>query len=128
TLVGTWGPAGGYGDLMSSSYGTIGTGSYSSTTRCGPFGGGPGGGRSNLIAELTAQLAPGIRACQPRGEIGVVLEVTEQEIVDLSLTIHDEHDAANSALADCITDVVWDAHIALSQPPAHATFELAFAH
>ncbi len=116
SLVATWGPRGGYGDLET--YGTIGIGSFSTHSNHHSIVGVGKAGERPRPDELIAQLGPVVRACKPRSKVFLVVELTIEEIVDLSLAFTDERDRA---LSDCITNGVWDASLALATPPSHAT-------
>jgi hypothetical protein len=122
SLLATWGPRGGYGDLES--WGTIGIGSMS-THSSHPIGSGTFGPPVRMpVDELVAQLGPVVRACKPAGKVSLVVELTLEEIVDLSLVFADERDRA---LADCISDGLWDATLVLAAPPRHHTFTVDIA-
>jgi hypothetical protein len=62
---------------------------------------------------LDEQLARAARDCHVDARVEVAVELTLNEIVDVSVT------APSTALRDCVTEAVWNAPVLLATPQAH---------
>lgn len=122
SLLATWGPRGGYGDL--DSLGTFGFGSIGTSSRHTSIGVGPRSVERTPTDDLIAQLGPAVRACNATGTVSLVVELTLEEIVDVSVSFADDRDRAR---ADCITEAVWDATLVLAAAPRHTTVSVSIA-
>jgi len=120
SLVATWGTGGGYADLVVGGLGTIGTGSFSTSSHDSIGATGTARVSPDLRPELIAQLGPVVRGCQATGKVTVDVELTREEIAGVAVALT----ASNPDLETCITEGIWAANIALRTPPAHATVRL----
>jgi hypothetical protein len=119
SLFGQWGGSGGYEDV--GGFGTIGTGSFSSSSHDRGFGT-PGTGRGMPPLDLRGQLQPAIDRCGARdANVVIVVETTLTEIVDVRV------ETADVTIASCVTEAVWDTTLGLADPPARVTTRVAFA-
>ena len=122
SLFGSWGGHDGYADLMhgGGGWGMSGCGCDGSTIGSSIGGGGMG---ALVPPTLEEQLERGIRRCMPGdAQFDVHLELTLQEIVDLSVTMQ----RGEPELQRCIESSVWDTILTLPTATAHSTVTVAF--
>jgi Mg-chelatase subunit ChlD len=124
SLYGTWGGKAGYADLPGG--GGSGWGTTCDCAAPGTIGHGSGTGsgrRSNFPEELRGALADAVAGCHPdSARVGLTVETTLQEIVDVGVTVM----PAAPAVRDCIVEAVWRVPLAVKDAPEHATTELAY--
>ncbi|MEO6777478.1 MAG: vWA domain-containing protein [Kofleriaceae bacterium] len=117
-LVGAWGGADGYGDLGASELDSSGCGCDDAGTIQGV-----GVGSSSTVRmtgpSIAAQLERATAACHVDARVGITIELTDQEIVDVAVT------APRAELRDCVTEAVWNTALFVADPKPHAVETLA---
>jgi len=110
SLFTVWGGDGGYEEVGGG--GSFGVGSFS--TRSHDIGHGTGTGTA-VTLDVRWQLDGAIKRCRrDAARIDVTLELTREEIVDVSV------DAANSAVRNCVVEAMWETTLVVSNAPFHA--------
>lgn len=117
-LFAMWGSSGGYQDIETWGFGLSGMsccgGGHTITDTIGTTG------TLRARLDLHPQLASAVARCHPGGDVTLVIETTLEEIVDVEVS------GAVPAVADCISEGVWDTMLSLPDAPSHAHTRVVF--
>jgi hypothetical protein len=117
SLIATWGGSDGYGD--DGGFGRGGFGFGCSGTSGNDIGIGTGTGTIHMRqGSIADQIARATQKCHVTSRVEINLELTLDEIVDVSVAAQDPTERT------CVTEAVWDVPLALSDPAQHDTMKV----